>query len=43
LQSSALPPSTASKPLVARPPKVVWVNRMPVSMMYARTFEAVFG
>jgi hypothetical protein len=33
LQSSAVPPSTASWPLVARPPKSWWVVRMPVSMM----------
>ena len=32
IQSSADPPSTASKPDVARPPKSVWVMRMPVSM-----------
>src|SRR6266545_4452211 len=43
LQSSARPPSMASNPLVARPPKVRWLNRMPVSMMYACTFEAVLG
>src|SRR5262245_3251304 len=42
-QSSAVPPSIASKPLVARPPKSVWVNRMPVSRMYACTFDAVVG
>src|SRR6266511_45284 len=33
LQSSAVPPSISSTPLVARPPKVWWVNRIPVSMM----------
>jgi hypothetical protein len=43
LQSSALPPSTASNPLRARPPKVVWAKRIPVSMMYAVTLPAVFG
>ena len=33
LQSSAVPPSTASKPLVARPPNSLCENRIPVSMM----------
>ncbi|GAB3811010.1 hypothetical protein GCM10027605_50330 [Micromonospora zhanjiangensis] len=33
LQSSAEPPSTASYPLLALPPKSLWENRMPVSMM----------
>jgi hypothetical protein len=31
----------ASNPLTARPPKSEWVVRMPVSMMYACTFDAV--
>ena len=31
--NSADPPSTASYPLVARPPNVTWSNRIPVSMM----------
>ena len=33
LQSSALPPSTASKPVTARPANSEWLKRMPVSMM----------
>src|SRR5438105_7873045 len=38
LQSEAEPPGvTSSTPLIARPPNWVWVNRMPVSMMYAFT------
>src|SRR4051812_23835854 len=37
LQSSALPPSTSSTPDMARPPKSVWPNVMPVSMTYAVT------
>jgi hypothetical protein len=42
LQSSAEPPSTASKPLAARPPNSLCKKRMPVSMMYAVTPEPVF-
>ena len=37
LQSSAAPPSIASKPDAARPPNCACVVRMPVSMMYAFT------
>ena len=37
LQSSALPPSIASKPELARPPNCWWLVRIPVSMMYAVT------
>ncbi len=36
-QSSAAPPSTASKPLLARPPKSSCVTRIPVSITYALT------
>ena len=35
--------SKASIPDVARPPKSGWLNRIPVSMMYACTFAAVDG
>src|SRR4051812_35955374 len=37
LQSSALPPSTASNPELARVPNSLWENRRPVSMTYAVT------
>ena len=40
---SVLLVSTVSRPQVARPPKSWCVIRMPVSMMYAVTFDAVFG
>jgi hypothetical protein len=43
LPSSALPPSIASNPVIARPPKSLCENRMPVSMMYAMTPVPEFG
>src|SRR6266545_3652178 len=43
LQSVLLPSPTVLVPQVARPPKSLWLVRIPVSMMYAVTFDAVFG
>src|SRR5919198_5699255 len=42
LQSVLLPSPAVLVPQTARPPKSWWAVRIPVSMMYAVTFDAVF-